>query len=238
MGNIHWMDIFTCTDFADLYISNTRVLWNVHISWHKYQYFQCTQAFQHSPCLGLLQLWQQPLLCHLLHGYWNPGWCGLQVITHIFIFHIIPIQKNCHLLHGYWNRGWYGIQFITHIYIISYFNLHEYWNPDGNKYFLSSYNNLSYRQVQTIQKFSSGPAYSFTEGEADVTAVPGINNVIFWSTMSSFDQQCHLLIKNVIFWSTMNAIFWFESIACMHISVMAMPPILCLNMSIVHNWAK
>jgi len=25
----------------------------------------------------------------------------------------------------------------------------------------------------------SGPAYSFTEGEADVTAVPGINNVIF-----------------------------------------------------------
>ena len=27
--------------------------------------------------------------------------------------------------------------------------------------------------------FFSGPAYSFTEGEADVTAVPGINNVIF-----------------------------------------------------------
>ena len=164
MGNIHWIDIFTCTDFADLYISNTCVLCNVHISWHKYQYFQCTQAFQHSPCLGLLQLWQQPLLCHLLHGYWNPGWCGLQVITHIFIFHIISIHKNCH-------------------------NLHGYWNPDANKYFLSSYNNLSYRQVQTIQKFSSGPAYSFTEGEADVTAVPGINNVIFWSTMSSYDKK-------------------------------------------------
>ena len=30
-----------------------------------------------------------------------------------------------------------------------------------------------------ILVFFSGPAYSFNEGEADVTAVPGINNVIF-----------------------------------------------------------
>ena len=38
----------------------------------------------------------------------------------------------------------------------------------------------------------SGPAYSFTEGEADVTAVPGINNVIFWSTMAC--NHCHFFL--------------------------------------------